>query len=111
MKALEIVCLRGWKLAQPGKVEVEACPDLDSGTKALLGGATGRLSGLSRSAWASGSVAVGEEFVLFRHEKTFYHPPGIMGAGLRHLAGGAGAAPSVETVRERVVHRVGWTSS
>ena len=24
------------------------------------------------------SFAVGEEFVLYRHDKTFYHPPGIL---------------------------------
>ena len=93
MKALEIykllpktnckkcgypTCLAFAMKLATGKVEVEACPDLDSGTKALLGGATRPPVRLVEVGVGERSVAVGEEFVLFRHEKTFYHPPGIM---------------------------------
>ena len=89
-----------------GKVEVEACPDLDSGTKALLGGATRPPVRLVEVGVGERSVAVGEEFVLFRHEKTFYHPPGIM-VQVSDTWPEERVRSIVETVRERVVHRVG----
>ncbi|HOI14696.1 MAG TPA: acetyl-CoA decarbonylase/synthase complex subunit gamma, partial [Methanoculleus sp.] len=52
------------------------------------------------------SVAVGEEFVLFRHEKTFYHPPGIM-VQVSDTWPEDEVRSVVETVKETVVHRVG----
>lgn len=89
-----------------GKAEVEACPDLDSGTKALLGGATRPPVRLVEVGVGERSVAVGDEFVLFRHEKTFYHPPGIM-VQVSDTWPEERARSIVETVRETVVHRVG----
>jgi len=89
-----------------GKAEVEACPDLDSGTKALLGGATRPPVRLVQVGVGERSVAVGEEFVLFRHEKTFYHPPGIM-VQVSDTWPEERVRSTVETVREMVVHRVG----
>lgn len=89
-----------------GKAEVEACPDLDSGTKALLGGATRPPVRLVEVGVGERSVAVGDEFVLFRHEKTFYHPPGIV-VQVSDTWPEERIRSIVETVRETVVHRVG----
>jgi len=89
-----------------GKVEVEACPDLDPGTKALLGGATRPPVRLVEVGVGERSVAVGEEFVLFRHEKTFSHPPGIM-VQVSDTWPEERVRSVVETVREMIVHRVG----
>jgi len=89
-----------------GKAEVEACPALDPGTKALLGGATRPPVRLVEVGVGERSVAVGEEFVLFRHEKTFYHPPGIM-VQVSDTWPEERVRSIVETVRETVVHRVG----
>ncbi|WP_343241377.1 acetyl-CoA decarbonylase/synthase complex subunit gamma [Methanoculleus sp. UBA389] len=89
-----------------GKAEIEACPDLDPETKTLLGGVTRPPVRLVQVGVGERSVPVGEEFVLFRHEKTFYHPPGIM-------VQVSDAWPEekvrfvVEEVRDTVVQRVG----
>ena len=89
-----------------GKAEVEACPDLDPATKALLGGATRPPIRLVQVGVGERAVAVGEEFVLFRHEKTFYHPPGIL-VQVSDTWPEEQVRSIVETVRDTVVHRVG----
>ncbi len=65
------------KLAS-GKGDVEKCPYLDENAKTILGASTRPPIQLVRVGVGEKRLAVGEEFVLFRHEKTFYHPPGIM---------------------------------
>ncbi|MCU0630707.1 MAG: acetyl-CoA decarbonylase/synthase complex subunit gamma [Methanoregulaceae archaeon] len=65
------------KLAS-GKGDVEKCPYLDSNAKNILGASTRPPIQLVKIGVGERRFAVGEEFVVFRHEKTFYHPPGIM---------------------------------
>ncbi|HDR73666.1 MAG TPA: acetyl-CoA decarbonylase/synthase complex subunit gamma [Methanoculleus sp.] len=65
------------KLAS-GKVDVDLCPDLDEQTRELLGGATRPPIRLVAIGAGERSFTVGEEFVLYRHERTFYHQPGLM---------------------------------
>jgi acetyl-CoA decarbonylase/synthase complex subunit gamma len=65
------------KLAS-GKGDVEKCPYLDDNAKNILGASTRPPIQLVRVGVGEKRIAIGEEFVLFRHEKTFYHPPGIM---------------------------------
>jgi len=89
-----------------GKAEIEACPDLDPGAKTLLGGVTRPPVRLVTIGAGERSVAVGEEFVLFRHEKTFYHPPGIM-VQVSDTWPEDEVHSVVEAVRDTVVHRVG----
>ncbi len=89
-----------------GKAEVEACPDLDPDTKALLGGVTRPPIRPVTIGAGERSVLVGEESVLFRHEKTFYHPPGIM-VQVSDTWPEDKVRSAVETVRDMVVHRVG----
>ncbi|MDK2889404.1 MAG: acetyl-CoA decarbonylase/synthase, complex subunit gamma [Methanoculleus sp.] len=89
-----------------GKAEIEACPDLDPETKTLLGGVTRPPVRLVQVGAGERSVAIGEEFVLFRHEKTFYHPPGIM-VQVSDAWPEDKVRSAVEVVRDTVVHRVG----
>jgi len=60
------------------QVELAACPYVSEEAKAQLAAAAAppiRLITLSSN---GRKVSVGNEVVLFRHEKTFYHPPGLL---------------------------------
>jgi len=61
-----------------GKADVDLCPYLDENAKSVLGATTRPPIKLVKLGVGERSFAVGEEFVLYRHDKTFYHPPGIM---------------------------------
>ncbi|HUK37792.1 MAG TPA: acetyl-CoA decarbonylase/synthase complex subunit gamma [Methanomicrobiales archaeon] len=61
-----------------GKADADACPYLDDATKALLHGATRPPIQLVKLGVGERQVPVGDEIVLFRHEKAFYHPPAIL---------------------------------
>jgi len=61
-----------------GKGDVAKCPYLDDNAKNMLGASTRPPIGRVKIGVGERSFAVGEEFVLFRHEKTFYHEPGIL---------------------------------
>jgi len=60
-----------------GKADADTCPYLDAGTKELLRGATRPPMQLVKLGVGERQVSVGDEIVLFRHEKAFYHPPGL----------------------------------
>jgi acetyl-CoA decarbonylase/synthase complex subunit gamma len=61
-----------------GKADVDLCPYLDEQAKSILGATTRPPIRLVKIGVGERSFGVGEEFVLYRHEKTFYHPPGII---------------------------------
>lgn len=61
-----------------GKADVDLCPYLDENAKSVLGATTRPPIKLVKIGVGERSFGVGEEFVLYRHDKTFYHPPGIM---------------------------------
>jgi acetyl-CoA decarbonylase/synthase, CODH/ACS complex subunit gamma len=61
-----------------GKADVELCPYLNDQAKAVLGATTRPPIRLVKIGVGERSFAVGEEFVFYRHEKTFCHPPGIL---------------------------------
>jgi len=61
-----------------GKADVELCPYLDDEAKAVLGATTRPPIRRVKIGVGERAFGVGEEFVLYRHEKTFYHPPGIL---------------------------------
>ncbi len=63
------------KLAQK-KAELSACPHASDEAKTTLGAASGPPIRLVKIGGAS-SLEVGEETVMFRHEKTFFHQTGI----------------------------------
>jgi acetyl-CoA decarbonylase/synthase complex subunit gamma len=61
-----------------GKADLDLCPYLDEQAKAVLGATTRPPIRLVKIGVGERSFKVGEETVLYRHEKTFYHPPGIV---------------------------------
>lgn len=61
-----------------GKSDVDLCPYLDEQAKAVLGATTRPPIRLVKIGVGVRNFKVGEETVLYRHEKTFYHPPGIV---------------------------------
>ena len=61
-----------------GKADVELCPYLDEQAKSVLGATTRPPIRLVKIGVGERTFGVGEETVLYRHEKTFYHPPGIL---------------------------------
>jgi acetyl-CoA decarbonylase/synthase complex subunit gamma len=61
-----------------GKADPATCPYLDEETRQKLGAATRPPIRLVRIGVGPRKVEIGEETVLFRHDKTFYHPPGLM---------------------------------
>jgi len=61
-----------------GKADVELCPYLSDEAKSVLGATTRPPIRLVKIGVGTRNFKIGEEFVLYRHEKTFYHPPGIV---------------------------------
>ena len=61
-----------------GKADVDLCPYLDDQAKSVLGATTRPPVRLVKVGVGERFFKVGEETVLYRHEKTFYHPPGIV---------------------------------
>jgi acetyl-CoA decarbonylase/synthase, CODH/ACS complex subunit gamma len=71
-------CLAFAMKVASGSVDVNDCPYIDDETRRMLGAATRPPIRLVKIGVGERSFAVGEETVLFRHEKTFYHQPGLM---------------------------------
>ena len=89
-----------------GKADVELCPYLDDQAKSILGATTRPPVRLVRVGVGERFFKVGEENVLYRHEKTFYHETGIIfrvsdTQTLEEIAG------VVRRVREETFTRVG----
>ena len=61
-----------------GKADIDLCPYLSIEAKTVLGATTRPPIRLVRVGVGERFFKVGEETVLYRHEKTFYHPPGIV---------------------------------
>ena len=61
-----------------GKADVDLCPYLDEQAKSVLGATTRPPIRLVKVGVGVRSFKIGEETVLYRHEKTFYHPPAII---------------------------------
>ncbi len=59
------------------QVELSDCPYVSDETKEKLAAASAPPIRLIEIGGEDGKVAVGNETVLFRHEKTFFHKPGI----------------------------------
>ncbi len=59
------------------QAELSACPDVSAETKAKLEAAAAPPIRLIALAAGQKKVEVGNETVMFRHEKTFYHQPGL----------------------------------
>ncbi|MFQ6014788.1 MAG: acetyl-CoA decarbonylase/synthase complex subunit gamma [Anaerolineae bacterium] len=60
------------------QAELAACPYVSEESKAQLAAASAPPIRLVAIGGDTRKIEVGNETVLFRHEKTFYHPPGLM---------------------------------
>ncbi|HIC93908.1 MAG TPA: acetyl-CoA decarbonylase/synthase complex subunit gamma [Anaerolineae bacterium] len=60
------------------QAELSACPYVSEEAKAALAAASAPPIRLITISSDERKVEVGNETVMFRHEKTFYHPPGLM---------------------------------
>jgi len=89
-----------------GKADVELCPYLSDEAKSVLGASTRPPIRLVKIGVGIRSFKVGEEFVLYRHEKTFYHPPGIIFRVLDTMTE-AEIVAVTERVRDETFTRVG----
>ncbi|MDD5141936.1 acetyl-CoA decarbonylase/synthase complex subunit gamma [Methanoregula sp.] len=61
-----------------GKADLDLCPYLSDEAKSVLGATTRPPIRLVKIGVGTKNFKVGEETVLYRHEKTFYHPPGLV---------------------------------
>lgn len=89
-----------------GKGDISLCPYLDDQAKNVLGASTRPPIRPVKIGVGERALSAGEEFVLYRHEKTFYHPPGIL-FRVPDTLGGESIAAIVRRVRTEKVNRVG----
>jgi acetyl-CoA decarbonylase/synthase, CODH/ACS complex subunit gamma len=89
-----------------GKADVELCPYLSDEAKSVLGASTRPPIRLVRVGVGERFFKVGEETVLYRHEKTFYHPPGIV-FRVRDTQPASEIAAVTRRVRDETFTRVG----
>jgi acetyl-CoA decarbonylase/synthase complex subunit gamma len=61
-----------------GKGDLSLCPYLDDNARSVLGSSTRPPIRLVRIGVGERALSAGDETVLFRHEKTFNHPPGLL---------------------------------
>jgi acetyl-CoA decarbonylase/synthase complex subunit gamma len=93
------------KLAQKG-TELAKCPYVTDETRASLDAAAAPPIRLVTIGSGDRAFEIGNEVVLFRHEKTFYHQPGLM---VRLRSDDPDLAAKAKTVHEYTVERVGLT--
>jgi acetyl-CoA decarbonylase/synthase complex subunit gamma len=91
------------KLAQKG-TELSKCPYVTDETRASLDAAAAPPIRLVTVGAGERAFEIGNEVVLFRHEKTFYHQPGLM---LRLRSDDPDLADKARAVQEYAVERVG----
>ena len=92
------------KLAQK-KAELDACPHASDEAKERLGASSEPPIQLVKIG-GSKPLEVGEETVLFRHEKTFFHQPGIA-VSLRTSEDEASLVKRIQEIEDYRVDRVG----
>ena len=92
------------RLAQK-KAELSECPHASEEAKETLGAASEPPIRLVKIGGAN-ALEVGNETVMFRHEKTFFHQTGIA-VELRTSEGEKGLLAKIKEVEEYVVERVG----
>lgn len=95
------------KLAAAG-VELSACPYVNDEGKAALEAAAKPPIRLVTIGAGEKKIEVGNETVMFRHEKTFVHPTGLV-VRIKDTASADEVAKTVEEVSSYSVDRVGMT--
>jgi len=59
------------------QTSLDQCPDISDEAKAALEGSSAPPIGLVAVGAGPSKVEIGNETVMFRHEETFHHPPGV----------------------------------
>ncbi len=101
-------CLAFAMALAAGKANLESCPYVSNEAKEALGAAAAppiRLLKLG-AAGVDHEVEIGDEHVLFRHDKTFYHPAGVAVEVTDDLAPDALAA-RLAKINNLIFERVG----
>ena len=93
------------KLAQK-QASLDQCPDVSEKSKAELEGASAPPIRLVTIGVGPGKLEVGNETVMFRHEETFHHPPGI-GVLVSDALDAAGLQARIDAIRKLKFTRVG----
>lgn len=93
------------KLAQK-QAELSACPYVSEQSKAALEAASAPPIRLVTVGSGERKVEVGNETVLFRHEKTFFHPPGVF-VRLKDSVPLPEFEAAIQQIKEYAVERVG----
>ncbi|MFH1287968.1 MAG: acetyl-CoA decarbonylase/synthase complex subunit gamma [bacterium] len=88
------------------QVSLDQCPDVSAEAKAKLSDASAPPIRLITIGTAENAVSVGEETVMFRHEKTFYRTPGIA-VVLSDKSTGDEIKQKVENAVKAAIERVG----
>jgi len=93
------------KLAQK-KTELSQCPHASEEAKATLGAASEPPIRLVKIGVGAGALEIGNETVMFRHEKTFFHQTGIA-IQLRTSENEEQLIEKIKTIENYKVERVG----
>jgi acetyl-CoA decarbonylase/synthase complex subunit gamma len=102
----EPTCLTFAMKLAGSKAKPELCPYLDENAKAVLGASTRPPIPRVRIGVGERSFTVGDELVQFRHEKTFFHEPGIL-IGVSDLRDTGAIQETVVLVRDHLLSRIG----
>jgi acetyl-CoA decarbonylase/synthase complex subunit gamma len=102
----EPTCLTFAMKLAGSKTKPELCPYLDENAKAVLGASTRPPVQRVRIGVGERSFTVGDELVLFRHEKTFFHEPGVLIA-VSDLNPEGVIRETAVRVRDRLMTRIG----
>jgi acetyl-CoA decarbonylase/synthase complex subunit gamma len=102
----EPTCLTFAMKLAGGKAKPELCPYLDQHAKEVLGASTRPPIQRVKIGVGERSFAVGEELVQFRHEKTFFHEPGILIA-VSDLTESGVIQKTAIRVRDHIMTRIG----
>ena len=93
------------KLAS-GKADIDLCPYLDETARSVLGSSTRPPIRKVKVGVGERSFTIGDESVFYRHEKTFYHQPGIV-FSITDEMDEASIRAVVERVRDEKLTRIG----
>ena len=89
-----------------GKASLDMCPHASEAAKEFLGSATAPPVRTIKAGVGEQEIVMGDETVLFRHDKTFYHPTAIA-VQISDTLTGAELDAKIEKINGLVMDRVG----
>ena len=103
-------CLAFAMALESSKTSLDKCPHVSEEAKETLGGAAAPPIKLVKAGKGSKERELGDETVLFRHEKTFFHPT-CLAVEISDNLSGADIDAKIEKINGLVFERVGQTVS